>query len=433
MTPTPEQIAAAHARAGGNASVTTGKQKKTTKTAASQAQIEADASSKDAPGTVASGALGISGLPLGFEVMTGRTTTQPPQIVGQQPVAGVPVTSKVTYTVTAPYTEIASLNNAEKANLLLALGMVSGLYTKGQAPTRDYIDRMAKSNAVTFRPDDYTALGKMMGEADRTGGETYQDTIFRFIQSPSLASQTFGKITPSSTAKVIPVTSPDALVSDMTTKYLDLFNAAPDKKMANAYAAEINKAQRAAGAKGYALSSQEQEDIFLKYVEQTATQRYKAAKATPDTKDDIALEQGALGSVVRQIRAAHADNGIPTSDRMIYSEALKGVRSQQALQNALDTIQIQAATQFPAWKDDILKGVTVSKLLAPYSQSYEKIYGKAPVPTDLYDVAAGQTAIPVLAWEKAQWKNPKIKETQFYKDTVNNDLRAMANAFGVNV
>lgn len=430
MSPTAAEIAAAQARAGGNVSVTTGKQKTTTKTAASQAQIEADASSKDAPGVITTGTLGISGLPLGFDVMTGRTQTK---YVGSQLSTGVPVTSKVRYKVTDPYTEIANLNNTERANLLIALGIIPGLYSNGQAPTRDWVNNMAKSNVITFRPADYTALGKMMGEADKAGGETYQDTIFRFVQNPTLAAQTFGKITPSSKVKVIPVSNPDSLISDMTSKYLDLFNIEPDKKIATAYAAEINKAQRTAGAKGYAFSAQEQEGIFLKYVEQTANQRYKAAKATPDTKDDIALEQGSLGSVVRQIRAAHADNGIPTSDRMIYTEALKGIRSQQALQNTLETIQIQAATQFPAWKDDILKGVTVSKLLAPYSQSYEKIYGKVPVPTDLYDVAAGSTAIPVLAWENAQWKNPKIKETQFYKDTVNNDLRAMANAFGVNV
>ena len=407
------------------------KSKTNTKTAASQAKIEADASSKDAPTATSSGKLGISGLPLGFEVMTGRTTTRPPDIVGQLPVQGVPVTSKVTYKVTDPYTEPANLNNTERANLLVALGSIPGLYAKGQAPTRDWVNNMAKNNVVTFRPADYTALGKMMAEADKAGGETYQDAIFRFIQNPKLATQTFGKITP--TAKTIPVTNPDALISDMTTKYLDLFNSAPDKKTAAAYAAEVNKAQRAAGAKGYSLSAQEQEDIFIKYVEQTAKQRYAKVKATPDTKDDIALEQGSLGIVIRQIRAAHADNGVPTSDKAVYSEALKGIRSEQALQNTLETIKIQAATQFPAWKEDIMKGVSVSKLIAPYSQSYEKIYGKAPDPTDLYDVASGQTAIPVLAWEKAQWKNPKIKETQFYKDTVKNDLRAMANAFGVNV
>jgi len=360
--------------------------------------------------------------------MTGQTTSRPPQIVGQLPVTGVPVYNKVTYTTDSPYTVPATMTNQQKANLLVALGSIPNLYANGQAPTADWVKNMGA--AVTLRPADYSALGTMMKQADQVG-ETYSQTISRFLQNPNLANQTFGKIT--GTAKTIAVTNPDALISDMTTKYLDLFNVMPDKKTASAYAAEINKAEKAAGAKGFAFSLQEKEDIFLKYVQADATKRYNAAKTTPDTADDMALEQGSLGAVVRQIRASHADNGIPASDKMIYSEAVKGIRSDQALQNTLDNIQVQAATQFPAWKEQILKGTKVSTLMSPYAQSYEKIYGKAPVPTDLYDVAAGQTAIPVLDWEKAQWKKPGIKDTQFYKDTVKSDLRYMAQSFGVNL
>jgi hypothetical protein len=103
------------------------------------------------------------------------------------------------------------------------------------------------------------------------------------------------------------------------------------------------------------------------------------------------------------------------------------------LRSTLDNISIQASTQFPAFKEEILKGVSVKTLLSPYVSSYEKLYGTAPKITDFYSVAAGKTAIPVSEWEKSQWLNPKLKETKFYRDTVNNDLRAMAEAFGVNV
>ena len=404
------------------------KKKAESKTAASQAQLEREAANKP-PTNAAGSGTSISGIPLGTSVMTGRTVQQPPQFAGGQPVANAPVFSKAIYTTDSPYLIPATMSNSQKANLLAALGQIPNLYAKGQAPTTDFIKKMGQ--AVTLRPQDYAALGTMMKQADQVG-ETYSQTIMRFVSNPSLADQAFGKVTGGG-PKAIPVTNPEALVADMTSKYLDLFNVAPDKKTATAYANEINKAQKAAGVKGFALSQQQQEDIFLKYVQNDANKRYAAAKLTPDTADDMALEQGALGAVVRRIRQAHADNGIPTSDRLVYSEALKGIRSQQALQTTLDNIQIQATTQFPAWKEDILKGVSVKTLLTPYVASYEKIYGKTPAPTDLYDVAAGQTAIPVLAWEKAQWKNPKIKETQFYKDTVNNDLRALANAFGVNV
>jgi hypothetical protein len=407
-------------------SISSNKKKTISKTAAEQAKVEANAAGTPPPGGTTG--TSISGIPLGTQVMTGQTVSRPPDFVGGLPVPNAPVYSKVIYTTDSPYKIPTTMNNQQKADLLVALGAIPGLYANGQAPTADFVKKMG--NAVTLRPQDYAALGSMMKVADQSG-ETYNQTITRFLQNPTLASQTFGKVTTG--AKVIPVTSPDALVSDMTSKYLDLFNVAPDKKTALAYANEINKAEKAAGAKGFQFSAQEKEDIFLKYVQADANKRFAAAKLTPDTADDMALEQGSLGAVVRQLRAAHADNGIPASDKIIYTEALKGIRSQQALQSTLDNISLQATTQFPAFKEDILKGASVKTLLAPYITSYEKLYGKMPKVTDLYDVAAGKTAIPVLEWEKAQWKKPELKNTDYYKQVVNSDLRAMATAFGVNV
>jgi len=310
------------------------KKKAESKTAASQAQLEREAANKP-PTNAAGSGTSISGIPLGTSVMTGRTVQQPPQFAGGQPVANAPVFSKAIYTTDSPYLIPATMSNSQKANLLAALGQIPNLYAKGQAPTTDFIKKMGQ--AVTLRPQDYAALGTMMKQADQVG-ETYSQTIMRFVSNPSLADQAFGKVTGGG-PKAIPVTNPEALVADMTSKYLDLFNVAPDKKTATAYANEINKAQKAAGVKGFALSQQQQEDIFLKYVQNDANKRYAAAKLTPDTADDMALEQGALGAVVRRIRQAHADNGIPTSDRLVYSEALKGIRSQQALQTTLDNIQ----------------------------------------------------------------------------------------------
>jgi hypothetical protein len=402
------------------------KKKAISKTAASQAEIETNAAGK-APQNTAGSSTSISGIPIGTSVMTGKTVSQPPQFAGGRPVPNAPVFSKAIYTTDSPYLIPATMSNSEKANLLVALGSIPELYAKGQAPTTDFVKKMGQS--VTLRPADYAALGTMMKQADQVG-ETYSQTIMRFVTNPSLATQAFGKVT--GTAKVIQVTNPDSLVADMTSKYLDLFNIAPDKKTAVAYAAEINKAQKTAGAKGFTLSQLEQENIFLKYVQNDAMKRFTAAKLTPDTKDDMALEQGALGAVVRQLRQAHADNGIPTSDKIIYSEALKGIRSQQALQTTLDDLQIQASTQFPAWKEQILKGTSVKTLLTPYLSSYEKLYGKTPKVTDLYEVASGTAAVPVTEWEKAQWKKPEFKQTEYYKTVVNNDLRSMAQAFGVN-
>lgn len=394
-----------------------------TKTAAEIAEAERSANPPQNSGSTDKKT--VSGIPLGTKVVTGKVANQ---YVGSRFTIGAPVFGTVQYTVESPFTVPATLSNSEKADLLYQLGLIPNLYAKGDAPTAEFIQRQGLS--VTFRPQDTVALGKIMAIADQQGF-TYNDTLLRFIENPTLSKQYFSKV--STSAKVVPTTNPDALIAEMNSKYLDLFNAPENKKAAAAYAAEVNKAEKEAGLKGYQFTAQEKENIFTKYVQRAAEARYTKVKLTPDTADDMILEEGALGNVIRQLRDAHADNGLPVSERSIYTSALKGIRSEQALRSTLDSISIQASTQFPAFKEEILKGVSVKTLLSPYVSSYEKLYNTAPKITDFYSVAAGKTAIPVSEWEKSQWLNPKLKETKFYRDTVNNDLRAMADAFGVNV
>lgn len=364
----------------------------------------------------------LSGLPIGMEIKTGKMA---PMSIGASIVEGQPVYSKVQYTQDSPYQLVATKSNQEKANLLLSLAAVPELYTKGQAPTLDFIRQ--QGNAISFRPEDYKALTSIMIHADKVG-QTYDASLITFVQNPGLAKQYFGSV--SGTGKAISLSRPSELKAELSAKFMDLFDISPDDKTAQAYIKDINKAEmRAKGG----ISAQEKEDIFLKYVEKTANERYKIAAATPGQEDNIALEAGSLGTVIKQIRSAYANNGLATSERKIYADALKGIRSQQALANTLNTISVQAITQFPAFKQQILDGSTVKDLLDPYVPSYQKIYGKLPKPSDLYEVAAGASAIPVAEWEMMQWKKPEIKQTSFYKNTINADIRNMATAFGVNV
>jgi hypothetical protein len=362
----------------------------------------------------------LSGLPLGMEIKTGKISTQ---YVGRDLIQGAPVYNKVQYTQDSPYQIVATKNNQEKANLLLALAAIPGLYSKGQAPTTDFIRQ--QGNAISFRPEDYKALTNVMIHADSTG-QTYDKSLITFVQNPGLAQQYFGSVSGAG-GRAIALSRPEELKAELAAKFMDLFDIAPDDKIAKAYIKDVNKAELA--AKG-GITQQEKENIFLKYVEQTANQRYKAAALTPGEEDDIALEAGSLGTVIKQIRSAYANNGIATSEKKIYSDALKGIRSQQALANTLNMISVQAITQFPAFKQQILDGATVKDLLDPYVPSFQKIYGRLPKPSDLYEVAAGTNAIPVAEWELLQWKKPEIKQTNFYKDTINSDIRSMAEAFG---
>jgi hypothetical protein len=364
----------------------------------------------------------LSGLPIGMQVNTGKIATQ---YVGIDLVQGAPVYNKVQYTQDSPYQLVATKSNQEKANLLLSLAAVPELYAKGQAPTPDFIRQ--QGNAISFRPEDYKALTSIMIHADKVG-QTYDASLVTFVQNPGLAKQYFGSV--SGTGKTISLSRPAELKAELSAKFMDLFDISPDDKTAQAYIKDINKAEmRAKGG----ISAQEKEDIFLRYVEKTASERFKIAAATPGEEDNIALEAGSLGTVIKQIRNAYANNGLATSEKKIYADALKGIRSQQALANTLNTISVQAITQFPAFKQQILDGSTVKDLLDPYVPSYQKIYGKLPKPSDLYEVAAGTSVIPVAEWEMMQWKKPEIKQTSFYKNTINADIRTMATAFGANV
>lgn len=361
----------------------------------------------------------LSGVPLNTPIKSGTDTSY-------QTGAGVtftPTFTKAQYTTDSPYLVVATKSNQDKANLLLALAAVPGLYKSGTAPTIGFVK--SQGNAISFRPEDYSALTKVMIHAD-TVGQDYNTSLITFVNNPGIAQQYFG----TSGGKLVSVSAKADLLAEFNSKTMDLFDTKVDPKLAASYAKEVNTAEYRAGG---GIGSDLKTEIFNKYVQQFAMQRFKAAAATPDEADNIALETGSLGSVIKKIRAAHADNGIPASEKEIYSKALKSIRSQQALDNEINKLSTQAITQFPAFKEQILAGTSVKDLLAPYLEKYQTIYGKTPKIADLYEVGAGQTAMPVAEWEKKQWADDKIKNTKYYKDTVKSDLRSMAEAFGVRV
>lgn len=374
----------------------------------------------------------LSGLPVGSPIVTGMTAPSPTGWSGGKPVSGqIPVTSRATYTAEDIYKIPATLSNSQKANLLLQLSLIPGLYAKGEAPTQEYIKSMGA--AVSFTPEDYTAFTKLLTAAD-TNGQHYTTTLGGFINNPKLAQQYFGKVTPA--VKKIALSSPDALKADLNARFLDIFDMRADNKIATSYVKEINTLENKAGLAGQAISPQQREDIFNKFVTQAANNLFAKVKGTADTADDALLEKGALGATVRLIRNAHADNGIPIQPKDVYKIAISASRSQQALQNALDDINMQASVQFPALKDWLSKGKTAKQFFAPYTTAYSNIYGVPEDQVDVtkfHDIAAGPSIISVNQWIKNQWKNPDIQKTDYYKGVHRNDLRAVAEAFGMTV
>lgn len=383
------------------------------------------------PPPATSGNKALSGVKVGTKIRTGM---QPGSMyTGGTPKATpeTPVYSTATYTAESVYNIPATMDNAAKANLLLQMSLIPGLYAKGQAPTQAYIRSMG--NAISLRPEDYSAFTKILTVADSTG-QNYSTALGRFITNPALSQQYFGKIT--STPKQVAVSSPDNLKAELNSRFLDMFDAPADAKTVSAYVKEINNLELKAGNAGQSISNQQREDIFNKYVAQAANARYAKVKGTTDTTDDTLIEKGALGSTVRMIRNAYADNGIPVKESDVYKIAIGATRSQQALQNALDDINMQASIQFPALKDWFAKGKTAKTFFAPYATAFSKIYGVPEDQVDVskfYDVASGTSVVPVNQWIKNQWSNPAIKDTQYYKEINRNDLRTVAEAFGMMV
>jgi hypothetical protein len=211
---------------------------------------------------------------------------------------------------------------------------------------------------------------------------------------------------------------------------MDVFNAGADKKVAAAYAKEVQQLE----AKQGSISAQQREDIRLKYIQTAAATRYKTVMATPDTKDDALLQEGALGMVVNQIRGAYSNNGIPVNDAEIYKKAIQGVRSQQALANILNVTRQQAKALYPGFRDLIDQGAEVADLVSPYATVYSQIYGK-PIaqlkPADFYEVAAGDKPISPAEYKKMLYAKPEFKDTETYKNAKQGALTAIVRAFGI--
>jgi len=355
----------------------------------------------------------ISGLPLTENsVKTGQGFTTP------------------IYTSVSPYEKYATLDNQGRANLLLQMASIKGLYSKNDilasGNAASYI--ASQGTAVTFRPEDFSALGKLMAHADQSG-QDYSGSIQQFIANPSSAQQYFGKPT---APKTISLSSPADLELDITNKFLDLFDTPADKKTAKAYSDEILKAQKAAGGANK-LGQLQAESIFQKYVTKKANALVTDTLDNPDPNAKP-ITHGSFGITVTQIRNAYAENHLPLDDKKVYKDAIAASRSTQAKQNIMQNIQMKAAQYYPAIADGIKNGQTVADLLDAPITSYATVFGiKAnQVPQSFLSKVAGGTSI--LNQDDVQrviWNSDGIEKAPGYRAQQLNDFKTMMDTFGI--
>jgi len=345
--------------------------------------------------------LTLSGLPKGFQI-SGAGAAQ--------------------FEKGAGATVLANLGLKERAALLANMGRIPGLYSPGTAPSPDFINKMLMENTVIPRDADLKALDKIAAIADWSA-DTISNTVIKFANNPALSQQFFGKI--SATPKA--VTSPAALEAELNNKFLDLFESQADPALAKAYVKEINALE----SKSKSVSAQQKEDILLKYVQKKANELYNLGQTgmVPGATD-----KGALGRVVRSIRTAYEDNGIPTNEKDIYNKAVQSLRSADAYKNVIDGVTMQASTIMPAFKDLFSQGKNAREILSPWINTRAQVLG---IPadqikvSDMYDIGSGATPISIQDYKKQLYKSPEFKKTNAYKERSLGDMQTLLKAFNI--
>lgn len=353
---------------------------------------------------------GVTGVPTGTEVVVGMA----PGRIGSFP-ADIPVVKKTQYAKGDGYVQFVKLSNSEKINLLKTIAQIPGLYAKGKAPTEQLLVQMAASLNVAPRPEDVTAIEKVMAYADSVGLD-YTTAANNLFNNPKLA-QNFFNIKGTGTG--VTVSDPTSLGLELDSKFMDLFNSPADKKLIQAYAKEVNAAEKLAKGK---LPADQREQILLKYVQNKASQIYGQGE------EKFMTQEGLLGQTVRDLNAAYDSNGIPVTQDQIYKDAINSLRSSQAKQNVLDKINVQASALYPAIKDYILKGQTAKDVLSPYITRYAQLFG---VPTSqvpmskISAVASGDKLMSIKDWDMTMYKDPDYKLTEDYSKKKTNDVDAL--------
>lgn len=363
-----------------------------------------DAANTNPPPTTSGGKKTLLNLPPNTPIKTGKnTTTSASEIEGNAELF------------------FANKTPAERAALLLRLGQIPNLYPTGQAPNAQYVGAMG--NRIVWRPADATALKNILLIQDQLGDATPDVTLTNLISNPGLSSKFFGKVSAAPKA----VTPFSALEAEMNAKFQDLFETPADKNMVKAYAKEVNRLESTAGG----ISAQQKEDIFLKYTQKKANDLYNLSQTGMAPG---ATEKGALGSYVRNIRAAYADNGIPMNEKEIYSKAVSSLRSKDAYNNTINGIQMQAATIMPAFKDLINQGKTAKEILAPYinlrAQILEVPADQIKV-TDMYDVASGDKPVSIQDYKNKLYASDAFRKTNAFKERSLGDMQALLKAFNI--
>ena len=316
---------------------------------------------------------------------------------------------------------LANLQPSERAQILVRLGQIPGLYAKGQAPTPDFIQKMISGGSIVPRPADFAALEQIASVAEWSGS-TIGNTVVKLISQPALAQQFFGKVTTTPKA----VSSSAVLGAELNDKFLDLFETKADSATINAYTKEINALE----SKG-TVGSQQKEDILLKYIQKKAAQQYNLVEPGAIAS---ASSKGALGRRVRSLRTAYSDNGIPIDERQIYNKSVQSLRSEEAYKNEIDSVMMQAGSVMPAFKEYFAQGKTAREVLSPWINTRARVLGISEDQikvSDMYDVGSGTAPLSIQEYKKQLYRSEDFRKTDAFKERGLGDMKSLFRALNI--
>jgi hypothetical protein len=375
--------------------------------------------------TGSSGKIGLDGRPIGSPIYGGTSGSLPPQTSTGRPVPGQFITKKTQYYKGAGMTFLQTLNNKQRIQVLEKLAQIPGAYSNEKdRPTLSYLKSLAASGMINVRPEDASAVEKLMYISDSVG-ESIDDTINRFYTDPKLAKQTLD--ISGLAGKKISLTPADALRVELNQSFLDYLDTKADKELANQYVDTVNKLELKRGGN---ITSLERQQLLLDFVQKKAMDIFKGDKQP----DSLLLQKGALGGTFNVLRKTYDAYGVPVDDKTLYKQAIDGIRSRQALDNIIQKVGVQAQVAFPALAQYFQQGLTTKEALATYTGIYSKIYGvpeNAVEISKMYPVFKGKELMSPEEWQKYLYSLPEFKNTKLYQQRSFSDAEVLMNNFGL--
>lgn len=152
---------------------------------------------------------------------------------------------------------------------------------------------------------------------------------------------------------------------------------------------------------------------------------------------------GYAGQVQLAIKEYAADMGIPLSDSYINSNVQSIVAGTNSLNSVRAFIATQAAAAFPAYADQINKGMTVGQIAVPYANALSQILEQNPDSVDLQnpilrgalqakDAKGAPMVTQLYDFEKQLRQNPMWLQTNNARESVMAGAQQVLNDLGLN-